>query len=484
MRWSKGAAAVGALVVVAVVAVGAIVLIGRGGSGGGTEPDRDPPAETRPAITADNVASLTEAWRVDGQTGVTGKPVVRDGVVYFGTWAGQATAVDLATGEVGWQTLVAADESITLDAAPLVTAERVYLPDGDGYLHAVDRQTGDKVWSVVLDEHPNVRIFSTPVLAPRDGDSGVIVIGVASTELRQDLDDYTFRGAVLGLDEETGDELWRSPTSEDADGAGISVWSSAAIDEERGLAFIGTGQAYEAPAGPLSDSLLALDYETGEKAWHRQFTEGDVFTYPDPRGPDADVGATPTLFAIGGQDVVGVGDKGGTFVTFDRETGETVWSAELTRGSPLGGVMVTAAYAEPGPAGAGGEDGVVFVTSNTIVDFTPNSERNLSTTFALDAATGETLWQHEHGGATFGSLTYAGGVVYRPSVPGPLEALDAGTGEVLWTAEPGGDMGAGVRVSGGYVLAPHGFWFGADDRPQGSSDADLPGGVVAYTLYN
>ena len=43
-------------------------------------------------------------------------------------------------------------------------------------------------------------------------------------------------------------------------------------------------------------------------------------------------------------------------------------------------------------------------------------------------------------------------------------------------------MGAGVRVSGGYVLAPHGFWFGADDRPEGNSDADLPGGVVAYTL--
>ena len=145
-----------------------------------------------------------------------------------------------------------------------MTAERVYLPDGDGNLHAVDRQTGDKVWSVVLDEHPNVPHLLHAGAGARDGGSGVIVIGVASTELRQDLDDYTFRGAVLGLDEETGDELWRSPTSEGADGAGISVWSSAAIDEERGLAFIGTGQGYEAPAGPLSDSLLALDYETGE----------------------------------------------------------------------------------------------------------------------------------------------------------------------------------------------------------------------------
>jgi polyvinyl alcohol dehydrogenase (cytochrome) len=429
------------------------------------------------------VADLTEAWRVDGQLGVTGKPVVRDGVVYFGNWKGEATAVDFESGEQVWQTLVAADASITLDAAPLVTDDRVYLPDGGGSLHAVDRESGEKEWSVVLDPHPDVRIFSTPVLVPGDGDdAGIIVIGVASTELRQDLNDYTFRGSVLGLDEETGEELWRSPTSSDADGAGISVWSSAAIDEERGLAFIGTGQAYEHPAGPLSDSLLAIDYETGERAWHRQFTAGDVFTYPAPRGPDADVGATPTLFSIGDRDVVGVGDKGGSFAVFDRESGETVWSRELTPGSPLGGVMVTAAYAEEAPGELQAPDGVVYVTSNTIRDFTPNSEANVSTTFALDAATGDVLWTREHTGATFGSLTYADGVVYRPSVPGPLDALDGATGEVLWTTEAGGDMGAGVQVTEGVLLVPHGFWFGADDRPPGAADEDLPGGVVAYTL--
>jgi polyvinyl alcohol dehydrogenase (cytochrome) len=478
MRWWKRAVLVGALGGMALVSA-----CSGDDEAGGDEPGSEPEPEPAAAITLDNVADLTEAWRVDGQLGVTGKPVVRDGVVYFGNWKGQAAAVELGSGEVVWQTLVAEDESVTLDAAPLVTDDRVYLPDGGGSLHAVDRANGEELWSVVLDPHPNVRIFSTPMLAPsEDGDSGVIVIGVASTELRQDLNDYTFRGSVLGLDEETGDELWRSPTSSDADGAGISVWSSAAIDEERGLAFIGTGQAYETPAGPLSDAILALDYTTGEKAWHRQFTEGDVFTYPDPRGPDADVGATPTLFTIGDRDVVGVGDKGGSFAVFDRETGETVWTRELTAGSPLGGVMVTAAHAESGPEGAGGADGVIYVASNTIRDFTPNSENNASTTFALDAATGEVLWQQELAGATFGSLTYADGVVYRPSVPGPLQALDGATGEILWTVEPGGDMGAGVRVTDGHVLVPHGFWFGADDRPPGQADEDLPGGVVAYTL--
>jgi polyvinyl alcohol dehydrogenase (cytochrome) len=430
------------------------------------------------AITPDEVGDLAEVWRIDGQRGVTGKPTVRDGVVYFGNWAGSATAVDLETGEVVWQTLVAVDDTVMLDAAALVTDEHVYLPDADGKLYALDRETGEKAWTATLDTHPDARIWSTPVLAP----GGIIVIGVGSSELRRDLDDFTFRGSIVGIDEETGEELWRRPVSEGADGAGVSVWSSASIDVERGLAYIGTGQAYEPPAGPLSDSLLALHYDTGELEWHRQFTAGDVWTYfsPPPKGPDADVGATPTLFTLGDRDVVGVGDKAGTFDVFDRDTGETVWAKELTPGSPLGGVMVSAAYAEPsaGGDGPGGENGAIFVASNDMNPAelaTSNSTNHHTSLFALDAATGDTIWEKRLVGATFGSITHADGVVYRPSVPGVLQALDAENGRELWSSEPGGDMGAGVRVEDGWVVVPHGFWFFG-------GQSDLPGGVVAYRL--
>lgn len=452
-------------------------------SGGDDQAGGDPEATTTTtvpasAITPDEVGDLAEAWRVDGQLGVTGKPTVRDGTVYFGNWAGSATAVDLEAGEVVWQTLVAADATVTLDAAALVTDERVYLPDADGKLYALDRETGTVQWTAALDTHPDARIFSTPVLAP----GGIIVIGVASGELRRDLDDFTFRGSIVGIDEETGEERWRRAVSQGADGAGVSVWSSASIDEERGLAYIGTGQAYVPPAGPLSDSLLALHYDTGELEWHRQFTAGDVWTYfsPPPKGPDADVGATPTLFTVGDRDVVGVGDKAGTFDVFDRDTGETVWAKELTPGSPLGGVMVTAAYAEPaeGGDGPGGEHGAIFVASNDMNPdelATSNSTNHHSSLFALDAATGDILWEQRLVGATFGSITYADGVVYRPSVPGVLQAFDAENGRELWSSEPGGDMGAGVRVEDGWVLVPHGFWFFG-------GQSDLPGGVVAYRV--
>jgi polyvinyl alcohol dehydrogenase (cytochrome) len=426
-----------------------------------------------------NVAGLAESWRVDGLTGVTGTPAVRDNVVYVGTWAGEARAFELGTGRPVWQRQVAAAGTM-IDDSPLVTEDRVYLGDARGRLHALDRATGAEVWNVALDTHANTRIFSSPVLAPAppSGGGDVLVIGVASTELALIKPDYTFRGSVVGLDPATGALRWRLPVSAGTDGAGMSVWSSAAIDPARGLAYIGTGQAYEAPAGALSDSLLAIRYGTGELAWSRQFTANDVYTIfaPPPRGPDADIGAAPNLFRAGGRDLVGVGDKAGIYATFDRATGETVWARQLTPGSALGGVMVVAAYDR-----TAGANGVIYVTSNTMNPAalaSPPDPSHRSTTFALDAATGAILWQREMPGATFGALAVANGVVYQPTVPGVLYALDGVDGDVLWSAEPGGDMGAGVSIASGHVLAPHGFWFlTAPPSPLGGVVSYTPGGA-------
>jgi polyvinyl alcohol dehydrogenase (cytochrome) len=468
-----------------VVLTGAVVwLTGGGGTATGSsdgDGDDGPPAEVPPehVVTPAEAPELTEVWRLDDRLGVSGTPTVRDDTVYFGTWKGTAVALDVATGEIVWETQVTPRE---MASAALVTDDRVYLADHDGNLNALDRGTGEVVWTRVLDEHPDANMYSSPVLAPGPDPEGpgTIVIGVSSSELRRPLDDFVFRGSVVGLDAETGDELWRLVVAPGDYGAGVSVWSSAAIDEDLGLAYIGTGQAYENEASPLSDSLLAIDYRTGELAWSRQYTADDVWTYfsPGPNGVDADIGATPTLFTAGERDLVGAGDKAGTFAAFDRATGESVWGTELTEGSPLGGVMVTAAYGEPGSGGPGDDEGVIYLTSNVmdpagLTDVAAGS--HTSTAFALDAATGEVLWEASLPGATFGSLTLADGVLYRPSVPGPLFALDAATGEELWSGAPGGNMGAGVRVHEGTVLAPHGFsFFGTDALDMG--------GVVAYRV--
>lgn len=418
-------------------------------------------------ISRKTVDELREAWRVDGLAGVTGTPAIWGGTAYVGTWNGTARAIDLADGSTVWERQLTDGPGGQgmIDDSPLVTADRVYLGDARGNLHALDRATGAVVWSRRLDAHPLTRIFSSPVKV-----DGLLLIGVASVELALPASDFSFRGSVVGLDAATGAERWRLPTSSGTDGAGVSVWSSAAIDRGRGLAYIGTGQSYEDPAGPRSDSLLAIRFATGELAWSRQFTADDVFTFfsPPPQGPDADIGAAPNLFRARGRDLVGVGDKAGVYAAFDRSTGETVWARRLADGSALGGVMVTAAYG----------DGRIYVTCNVMAGeypANPTDPRHRSVTYALDATTGKVHWQRGMPAASFGALTLANGVLFQPTVPGTLYALDARKGDVLWSAEPGGDLGGGVSVADGRVVTGHGFWFL-------TQPPDPQGGVVAYAL--
>lgn len=194
------------------------------------------------AIGRGTVADLTLLWE---HTGVetTSTPAVVDGVVYFADWDGRVLARSVADGAEVWTQKVS-DTSVSPSLA--VTDTRVF-------------------------------------------------VGVASSELTKIKEDYTFRGSVVALAQDTGDERWRVYVTEDDEtsGAGVSVWSSAAVDTERKLAFIGTGQTYEPPASPKADAVVAINYETGTLEWFRQFTEDDIYTalMPLPQGPDADIGA-------------------------------------------------------------------------------------------------------------------------------------------------------------------------------------------------
>ncbi len=265
-----------------------------------------------------------------GTDGSTSTPAVFGGVVYFGNWDGTLRAVSAADGTAIWTRQLT---NTVIDDSPLLHANRVYVGDGAGNLHAVDSATGVPVWSRDLDPHPNTRIFSSPIAV-----DDMIVVGVASVELAIPKPDYTFRGSIVALDADTGVERWRVYTTANnaQQGAGVSVWSSAAVDSGRGLLYIGTGQTYEPPASPRGDALMAIEYATGAVRWIRQFTADDVYTIfgQAPQGPDADLGAAPNLFRIGNQDVVGVGDKAGVYAVFDRDDGSDVWARAPSHRQP------------------------------------------------------------------------------------------------------------------------------------------------------
>ncbi|MGB5810371.1 MAG: PQQ-binding-like beta-propeller repeat protein [Polyangiales bacterium] len=422
-------------------------------------------------IGPDTVGNLRPRWEFVGVE-TTGTPAVVDGVVYFADWDGVVYARNAADGSEVWTT-ESIEESIT--ASVLVTDALLFVGDASGAFHALDRATGRVVWSKPLDDHPERDILSSAIAI-----DDILVVGVASSELVLMKDDYTFRGSVVALSQDDGSERWRFyTTNDDAEsGAGVSVWSSAAVDTERKLLFVGTGQAYERPAGPLSDSLLAIDYEEGALRWSRQFTEGDVYTAlaPPPQGADADIGAAPNLFSIGNRDVVGVGDKAGVYAVFDRDDGQEIWVTELGPGSHLGGVMTAAAY----------HDGRIYVANNiwpSFFDpedfFVPVFEdpENTSELLALDATDGSVLWRMPALSPTLGGISYANGIVYTADSLARLRAHDARNGAVLWSDRVSERMASGQVVSNGLLFVTHGFTFFGTSRP------DLPGYVGGLRVY-
>ncbi len=405
-------------------------------------------------ITSATADDLTEAWSLDGVVGVTSTPTVVDDVAYFGDWTGAVHAVDPATGGEVWTTQLGGS---VIGSIP-VDGDAVYASSGVT-LYRLDRATGEVEWEAVTNDHPFAMISASPVVA-----DGLVFQGVASGEVTFPQEDYTFIGTIGAWDAETGEELWRLDMTpgDETGGAGVGIWSTPAVDTERELLYVGTGNTYEEPTAPLSDSLIALDVATGEIAWSRQFTNPDVFSAGNPSGTDADIGAAPNLWSVGEQDLVGAGDKAGVYHALDRDTGEVVWETELTPGSYFGGVNGSSAFV----------DGSLIVSSN-VGDAETNAPGNTAKVFALDAATGEIAWQVELEGMIFAPISTVPGVAFVATTNGLMLALDAATGDELWRHEAPNSVGAGPAVIDGRVLWGYGYALF-----EGVGD----GGLIAWSL--
>jgi polyvinyl alcohol dehydrogenase (cytochrome) len=309
----------------------------------------------------------------------------------------------------------------------------------------LDRATGAEEWRVETNEHPLAQIAASPVVV-----DGLVLQGVASAEVVMPRDEYTFRGSIGAYDAETGEERWRFYTTQNDDkgGAGVGIWSTPAIDRERGMLYVGTGNAYSEPTGPYADSIIALDYRTGELEWSAQFTNPDVWSAGNPTGKDADVGASPNLWTSGGRDLVGAGDKAGVYHAVDRETGKVIWQRRLTPGSTFGGEIGSAAFV----------DGKLIAVSN-VGDPATNAPTNVSKVFALDPADGKVIWEaEEFPGLAFGPIGAVRGVAFVGTQSGVLAALDTRTGERLWETEAPEKVGGGPSIVDGRVLWGYGFF--------------------------
>ena len=314
--------------------------------------------------------------------GVIASPIIRDGTIYYVDVLGTVFARDANSGKVShstahWTTtLVDPDFDNTTSpvlpeliyTAPIVTEEYVWvLGSAYGQLHLLDRATGQELdfdpdtpgidpfrlvndlpFSSILGEAVIIELDERPLLiasinvilndALVQGEEGGLQIAFDISEPTQPIE--AWRRNTLETNPATGLRF----------GSGVSAGSGLAIDLERQLILGGTGQNTSspypgypdptlAPQGYIdrSDSLYAIDYNTGQFVWSNQFHNGDVFNLNDPvsTGPnrvdgprDADVLSPPVLYSVytngAWRDLAGNGSKGGLFRAVDRDSGETV----------------------------------------------------------------------------------------------------------------------------------------------------------------
>ena len=402
-------------------------------------------------ITAANVASLARVWQLETSS-TSSTPVALDGTVYVPTWGKTLHAHAIADGAEVWQVALPA----LVDSSAAASAERLFISDALGFVHALARSDGEQLWSQRVDEHPEVHLWSSPIYI---ADEGLVVVGVASYEEVVGKTELSFRGSVVALDARDGHERWRLYTTaaNDDEGAGVAIWSTVAVDSERKRLFVGTGNNYQAPGSELSDSMLAIDYASGALVWSHQFLADDVFSILDAPGPDYDIGATANLFRGAGRDLVGVGIKSGLYAALDRESGELVWSRQVSPGGLFGGIISSSAYA----------GGAVYVLANDLAF-------GEVVAAALDVDDGEPRWQRRLPGQTFSGVAFNNSVVYAGTLDGMLSALDAQSGETLWSDQLP-DAVASPIIADGTLLVTWGYPITlANDAAVGK------GGVVAY----
>jgi polyvinyl alcohol dehydrogenase (cytochrome) len=432
-------------------------------------------AET--AISPTTAPLLREKWRFAlGTLAVTSTPAIYDGNVYFNSWNGSSYALNARTGAFVWQSLLQLPQgdglAAQISSSPTVTADAVYVTADAAEVFKLDRRTGRVLWKSKVDNSRATRLWSSPVLV-----DNLLIFGVGSYQVftAEGLcgisGEFSFRGSVVGVDTATGQVRWRVYVAPPGN-FGVSVWSSAAVDTTRKLAFIGTGQGYTEPASPLSDALIAIRYDTGQLAWSRQFTADDVWSLGGVQKEDFDVGASPNLFRIGTRDVVGVGDKSGNYYTLDRDTGAVVWAKSLTPGSHLGGVLATTAYANDTIYVASNE-GIESLTEDPVCFLEIELARpKQADVIALNATSGAERWRKRVTPGVFGGVTVANGVAYFTTVDGYVRALATADGRELWKHKAGIGTAGGVTVSGGMLFVGTGWnWI-----------VSPPGSLVAYDL--
>ena len=469
-------------------------------------------------IRPDNVGGLELKWVFQAQSfeSFETTPLVVDGVMYLTEAPNTAVALDARTGRVFWR--YAYDPSS--EARPCcgrvnrglgILGETLFMATIDAKLIAIDAVTGRPVWQRAIADPSLGYAMTLAPLVVKDK----VIVGVAGGE-------YGIRGFISAYDAGTGEEAWRFYTipapgepgfetwEEGGDAwqhGGASVWLTGSYDPELDLTYWGVGNPgpdwnpAQRPGDNLySDSVVALDPDTGGLEWYFQFTPNDDYDY--------DAVQIPVLADLRGEEGTSGkhmlwGNRNGFFYVLDRETGGFVrgepfvrvnWASGLDeRGrpietpqegkvtypgvqggtnwyspsySPSTGLFYLSAWEnygsifqgqeveyQPGRVFLGGWPGAPIPNAPNLPGIRRGPINNWTEAvgngaiLAIDPATAEQRWRFPMTDvSSSGILTTATDLLFTGSREGYFYALDSRSGDLLWTASLGG-QGANGPIS-------------------------------------
>jgi alcohol dehydrogenase (cytochrome c) len=382
---------------------------------------------------------------VAGFGAITSNPIIRGDVVYMQDSTSSVYALDLRSGALRWKhTLHAPNDGPN---GLTISGSRIYGAT-DTTAFALDAATGRPLWSNRLTGQFEQFVGIAPIV-----DRGRVYVSTQGVPPGG-------RGVLYALSAATGTIVWRFQTIKkpwahpDKTGGG-GAWYPVSVDEH-GNVYAGIanpdpwGGSKTFPnggwfGGPAlyTDSLIVLAGATGALLWYDQVTPHDVRDY--------DFQVSPVLATAGGRRAVFGAGKAGRVVAWDRSDGTRLWSrtvgthlhdlgplpAHPTLVCPglLGGVLTPMAYASrrlfvPVVELCSTESSVT--TTNA---FARSPAEGKGTVYALDAATGKTVWQRHLGSAPFGCATVARDVVFVPTYDGRVTAFATADGRTLWHSQ-------------------------------------------------
>ena len=459
-------------------------------------------------INTSNVARLKPAFvfQTEVVESMETAPIVVDGVMFITTAYNHLYALDAATGKEFWHYKHKQGPVTTFCCGPnnrgvAVMNDRVYMATLDAKLLAFDAKTGKVLWSTQIAD-PELGYSET--MAPVAVD-GKVLIGTNGGE-------YGVRGFLKAYDANDGKELWTFHTIPEKGNEGVwavtdatgrnmhrnieaekkaladkggdfyktlggGVWMPPAVDREAKTAIFVVGNpspdlyGAERPGDNLyTNSMVAVDLDTGEKKWHYQYIAHDVW--------DLDAASAVILTEAAGKDgkrrkVAIHGGKTGHVYVHDRATGELIRYSEAMIPQENMWVLPTKEGARMLPGANGGvEWSPMAINPQLRLAYAANlhqpmtyqveeakypggkiwlggafkvipSEKQSGRLVAVNMDTGKVAWKFDTDQPLIGGvLATAGGLVFNGEGNGLFRAFDAKTGKKLWEYQ----CGAGVNA--------------------------------------